>query len=163
MTPDEGTKPPEPEFDPATWTPDKPWPKGYYKPVLGIDAAMERINRAAGNKDAGFRWFLWPLVALASQLLGLAAIRPSPRMPLGLMFEAINRSLTCWPPLLFFTLLLPALCYAGMVGSDRAAFRRNFAYGQLWSLVSLAFLLFMIVLRPLVNALFDWIGTVLQP
>ena len=164
MTPDEGTKQPEPEFDPATWTPDKPWPKGYYKPVLGEQAAMERRNRITGrsSEDAS-REAVCSLLVLGSQAIGLFAARPTPRIPFGLMFQAINRTFTLWPMLIFFTLLLPVLLHLALVSKAGMAFRHVFAYGLLRSLASLAFLSLMIVGRPLVNALFDWVGAALQP
>jgi hypothetical protein len=155
----------EPEFDPATWTPDKPWPKGYYKPVLGIQAAMERVDRITGrsSEDAS-RQYLCGLLILGSQLIGLfAALNPRPYRGFGPMFAAINRTFTVWPPLIFFTLLLPALFYAALVPKPGTPFRRSLAYGLLGSLAPLAFLLFMIMLRPLLDALFDWVGTALQP
>ena len=93
----------EPEFDPATWTPDKPWPKGYYKPVLGANAWMARFDRAPGNQPGdGFRLFFWLLFGSASQMLGLAAVVVGPRESFGLL-HAITRNVTPWPLLLLFT------------------------------------------------------------
>jgi hypothetical protein len=155
----------EPEFDPATWTPDKPWPKGYYKPVLGITARMERINRITGrsSEDASTQ-YACGLFVLGSQAIGLfAAMNPWPYRGFGPMFTAINRTFTVWPSLIFFTLLLPVLLCAALVPVTGTSLRRRFVYGLIQSLVSLAFLLFMIMLRPMLDALFDWVGAALQP
>jgi hypothetical protein len=112
----------EPEFDPATWTPDKPWPKGYYKPVLGLVAATERIDRVAGE-GAGFRRLLWGLTSLPLQALGLAIATFGSRANFGLL-HVMAETLTPVPAFLFFALLLPALLFVGIVcdpGSPGAA------------------------------------------
>ncbi len=153
----------EPEFDSATWTPDKPWPKGYYKPVLGITAAMERINRATGRDDAGIRNYFWGLLAFLSQLVGLFAAGATPRMFLGLMFQAINRAVTIWPLLIFLTLLLPALLFAGIVAGENVPFRRRFAFGLFWAVASLATILLIAQARPLVTRLFDFLVAAMAP
>jgi len=138
--PNEGAS--EPAFDPATWTPDKPWPKGYYKPVPGLVAAIERVDRASGADDGsspGFRGFFWGLVSLPSQLLGLGFLAAS-HDTYGLM-HAIVRHMTAWPPLLFFTLILPTWLHVGLVAPPGAPFGRTALSGLLRSLVLMAGLL----------------------
>jgi hypothetical protein len=140
----------EPEFDPATWTPDKPWPKGYYKPVLGANAWMARFDRAPGNQPGdGFRLFFWLLFGSASQMLGLAAVVVGPR-------ESFTRNVTPWPLLLLFMLAVPSLLYAAIVAKPGTPFRRSLGHGLLWSLALLALLVFAALLRPLLHALFGF-------
>lgn len=144
----------EPEFDPATWTPDKPWPKGYYKPVPGADAWMARFDRVPGSQPGdGFRLFFWLLFGSASQMLGIAAAVMGPRESFGLL-HAIVRNLTVWPVLLFFALAVPSLLHVAIVAKPGTPFRRSLGHGLLWSLALLALLAFIALLRPLLRALF---------
>lgn len=146
----------EPEFDPATWTPDKPWPKGYYKPVPGADAWMARFDRVPGNQPGdGFRLFFWLLFGSASQMLGIAAVVVGPRENFGLL-HAIVRNLTVWPLLLFFVLAVPSLLHVAIVAKPGTPFRRSLGHGLLWSLALLTLLVLVALLRPLLHALFSF-------
>ena len=149
-----------PEFDPRTWTPDKPWPKGYYKPVPGLIAQIDRQDQVSGD-GSGFRGFLWILVTLPLQVVGLIAAMGN-RLQHGLL-HTISTAITPVPLFLFFALLLPTLLHVGIVAPDGARLRRSFAYGLGWSAASLVFIGCAIMVRPLVHLLFEGAIRLLQP
>jgi hypothetical protein len=149
----------EPEFDPATWTPDKPWPKGYYKPAWGAKAWMSRFDRA-GDPGDGFRLFLWFLFGAASQILGFAAALAGRQDSYGLL-HVIARTFTPWPLLVFFGLAVPSLLHAAIVAKPAMPFRRSLARGLLWSLALLALLVFVALLPPMLHVLFNFATAVL--
>lgn len=156
------TDAPQPEFDPATWTPDKPWPKGYYKPVPGLIAAIARADAAAGasgGDSPGFRRFLWGLVVLPLQGVGLYAAFGS-QLKHGLL-HAAAQAMTPVPLCLLFTLVLPTLLYMGIVSPPGARPGRSAGYGLVASLASLAVILLAILARPLLGAFFRWLAWML--
>lgn len=98
----------EPEFDPATWTPDKPWSKGYYKPVPGAKAWMAQFD-LVGDPGDGFRLFFWLPTGTVSQILGFAAAMAGLQGSYGLL-HAIARTFTSWPLLhALFSFVIAAL------------------------------------------------------
>lgn len=145
----------KPEFDAATWTPDKPWPQGYYKPVPGMIVAQARVDRLAGGEGAGFRRFFWVLLGSASQVLGFAAFEAGRHGTFGLL-HALARNLTPWALLPLFVLVLPSLLYAAIVPKSATPFRRSFGYGLFWSLALLGLLVCVALLRPLLHVLFNF-------
>jgi len=149
MTLEEADKKPEPEFDPATWTPDKPWPKGYHKPyVPGVMATSDRINRASGQGDMGSRFIFWVLPSIVSQWVGAAAARPTPIQPFGMVAIAIQRLVGAWLLPVFLIAVLPALLYAVIVPPPGTRFRRSFAYGLGWALALRIVLMIVVRLLP---------------
>ena len=146
-----------PEFDPATWTPDKPWPKGYYKPVLGLTAAIER-----GGSEAGYRRFFWVMFAALSQGFGTSAILQAAQAQSGLR-HAVVAALTPWPLLLLFVLVIPALLYAVIVPVAETPLRRSFPYGLIWSLLLAMLLVLALFLGPGLDVIGNWAGAQLAP
>lgn len=144
---------PEPEFDPATWTPDKPWPKGYYKP-MPIFAQLDRGGDTPGS-DVGIRRFLWSLFALPLQILGLAALGAA-RAQHG-MLHRLDMAVTPWPLFLLFALVLPVLIFMGVVPPPGTPPRRSLAYGLLASLLLLVVITLPAFLRPALQLVFAWV------
>jgi hypothetical protein len=141
----------QPEFDPATWTPDQPWPKGYYKPVTGLQATVERMDRAGGD-GMGHRFALWVMLGAVSQWIGAAAARPTPYQPFGMAATAIQQAIGAWPLPIFFIAVLPAILYAVMVPPQGVRFWRGFAYGLGWALALRVALMLVLALLPFRHA-----------
>jgi len=138
----------EQAFDPATWTPDKPWPKGYYKPIIGPDNPdyirwpsvyyRRRNGIPAGPgfsaaQVAAARAGFWLASACVLQLMDAAFVRAS-RHP-GLAHAIFSR-MTPWPLFVAFALMAPTLLYVRMMPAP--SFQRAALYGLGWSLVLLA-------------------------
>jgi hypothetical protein len=142
----------EPQFDPKTWTPDKPWPKGYYKPVTGLQTTMERLDRAGGGDGMGQRFVLWAMLAALSQWIGAAAARPTPYQPFGMAAIAVQHVVGAWPLPVFFIAVLPAVFYALIVPPQGVKFWRGFAYGLGWALALRVVLMLVLALLPFGHA-----------
>ena len=154
MGPDMTVPDEQPEFDPATWTPDKPWPKGYYKPIPGLIDVVDRQDRTSGD-NAGFRRFFWALVVYPLQLVALIATA-SNHFRYGLMHD-IAEAFTPAPLFLLLALVLPTLLHVGIVAPEGAKTSRSFAYGLVCAMAMLVFTTMPFVLRPLLTWLFNWI------
>jgi len=152
--------PDQPEFDPATWTPDKPWPKGYYKPEP-VFAQLDRVD-ANGNSanDVGTRRFLWGLFALPLQILGLAALGAANARH-GLLHR-LDMTVTPWAAFLLFAFVLPVLVFVGIVPPSGTSARRSFAFGLLASLALMVVIVAPVLLRPALQAVAAWVKFALR-
>lgn len=140
----------EPEFDPTTWTPGKPWPKGYYKPIIDPDDPnyirnMSRYYRLRNGiplvpfsaaQATTFRAVVWLIFASIFHLLDAGFVRASHHTGLA---HAIASRFTPWPLFVAFTLVAPTLVYMRMVSAPGSSFQRAALYGLGWSLALLIF------------------------
>ena len=139
----------ETEFDPATWTPSKPWPKGYYKPIMGPDDPgyfrnMHTYYRLRNGIPADYpsyaqatavRAIVWFVFACLFHLMEIGFVRAALHSGLA---HAIASRFTPWPVFVVLTLLAPTLLYARIVAAPGSSFRRAALAGLGWSLALLA-------------------------
>ncbi len=166
----EKTAAPEPEFDPATWTPDKPWPKGYYKPMSLLDrldgvyvpgkgvltsAEADALGRNS-RYQGGYRAFFWFIVALVPPLFGLAAMRAASASRWGFL-HMVGSHVPAWLLLPLCGLVAPTLLYAVIMQDEGTGFRRNLLIGLAKTLLLLAIIAVVLFGRPLLRWAFDWL------
>ncbi|MBV9548213.1 MAG: hypothetical protein JO256_00900 [Alphaproteobacteria bacterium] len=144
----------QPEFDPATWTPSKPWPKGYCKPNIDPDDPDYRFSPSQyyrrrngiplgppGEYATAFRLANWLLVACLFQMLGFAYIRASGHSGFA---HAVSSNITPWPIFALLALAVPTWFFARFVWTPDTPTLRRTLYGLGLSLVLLLLLNFIL-------------------